>query len=224
MGELEGSVGHPLRKFRLLGGWGLLLVLFVTSCAGPRIRPQVEGEEVGIASWYGPKFHGRRTSSGEVFDMHQLTAAHRALPLGTRVEVINLENGRSIQVRVNDRGPFVAGRIIDLSYAAARALDMVERGLAQVRIRPLHVPGLRLVRGPRPYALQVGSFLEKRNAITLKARLDALTAGAYISTVSLSGETFYRVRVGGFHRREAAEQVARQVAAHGFTVILMEEE
>lgn len=200
----------------------LLVSLLFVSCAGPRLRPEI-GEEVGIASWYGPKFHGRRTSSGEVFDMHQLTAAHRELPLGTWVEVTNLENGRSIQVRINDRGPFVAGRVLDLSYAAASALDMVGRGLAQVRIRPLAPVASRLA-GPRPYTLQVGSFLEERNAVAVKAPLDALTSGTYISKVNIGGETFYRVRVGSFPAREAALRVAQELASHGYTVIIMERE
>lgn len=94
-------------------------------------------DERGVASWYGEPFHGRRTSSGETYDMHQLSAAHRTLPLPTYVEVTNLENGRQIVVRVNDRGPFHDGRIIDLSYAAARKLDIVGPGTAQVRVRAL---------------------------------------------------------------------------------------
>ena len=93
--------------------------------------------EEGIASWYGEPFHGRRTSSGEVYDMHQLSAAHKSLPLPTYVQVTNLENGRRIVVRVNDRGPFHEGRIIDLSYAAARKLDIVGPGTARVEVRAL---------------------------------------------------------------------------------------
>jgi rare lipoprotein A len=91
-------------------------------------------EQVGVASWYGPGFHGRRTASGERFDQNDLTAAHRNLPLGTEVTVTNLENGRSITVEINDRGPYVKGRVIDLSKAAARSLGMAQDGLAKVRI------------------------------------------------------------------------------------------
>jgi rare lipoprotein A len=90
--------------------------------------------EVGIASWYGEFHHGLTTASGEIFDMTQLTAAHRTLPLGTRVQVTNLENGRTVRVRVNDRGPYFEGRVVDLSRAAASALDMVERGVAPVLV------------------------------------------------------------------------------------------
>jgi rare lipoprotein A len=95
---------------------------------------RAEGRLTGTASWYGDVHHGRRTASGEVFDMHGLTAAHRALPLGTRVRVTNLRNGRSVDVRINDRGPFVAGRIIDLSRAAAAALDGLDAGVFPVDV------------------------------------------------------------------------------------------
>jgi 3D (Asp-Asp-Asp) domain-containing protein len=95
------------------------------------------GSRLGRASWYGPRFHGNPTASGETFDMNQLTAAHRTLPLGTRALVHNLENDRSVVVRINDRGPYIAGRDIDLSYGAARALGMVSPGVAKVEITPL---------------------------------------------------------------------------------------
>jgi rare lipoprotein A len=97
-------------------------------------RVELAFRQVGVASWYGPGFHGRRTASGERFDQNDLTAAHRKLPLGTEVRVTNLENGRSITVEINDRGPYVKGRVIDLSKAAARRLGMVEDGVAEVRI------------------------------------------------------------------------------------------
>jgi len=97
--------------------------------------------ETGLASWYGPKFHGRRTASGEVFNQEKFTAAHRTLPWGSRVRVTNLDNGKSVDVRINDRGPFGKGRIIDLSRAAARALDIVIRGITTVRIEWLSDSG-----------------------------------------------------------------------------------
>ena len=116
----------------------LLGAVLLAACATPR---RVGGRyvEEGIASWYGPKFHGRRTASGEVFDMHRLTAAHPWLPFGTIVKVTNLENGLSVVVRINDRGPFVKGRIIDLSYAAAKKIRMLRRN-ARVRVEVLRWP------------------------------------------------------------------------------------
>lgn len=104
------------------------------------MEPVVGATERGEASWYGPDHQGRRTSSGEPFDMHKLTAAHPTLPLGTQLLVTNLRNGRSVQVRVNDRGPGKPGRIVDLSYAAAEALGYLQAGLIPVRIRVLALP------------------------------------------------------------------------------------
>jgi len=120
----------------------LLLQLLATGCSGnrkPAAAPPTLGVPVerGIASWYGPRFNGRMTASGERYDMNALTAAHRSLPFGTRLRVVNLDNDRVVEVRVNDRGPMVPGRILDLSYAAARALGAVGTGVIPVRITVL---------------------------------------------------------------------------------------
>jgi len=114
-----------------------LLVMLALGCATTRPFAGARRSEVGIASYYAGPHQGRRTASGERFDMHRMTAAHRSLPLGARVKVTNLENGRHAVVRINDRGPFWRGRIIDLSYAAARRLGFARRGLARVRIETL---------------------------------------------------------------------------------------
>jgi rare lipoprotein A len=126
----------------------LIAAAALAACATPRgpVSPPVSSEpergrvETGYASWYGRWHHGRRTTSGEIYDMNRLTAAHPSLPLGTRVRVTNLRNGRSVEVRVNDRGPAVDGRILDLSYAAARALDAVGEGVVPVRLRVVAIP------------------------------------------------------------------------------------
>ena len=117
------------------------LVLVLAACGGkpapstsPRYVAGKKYEEVGVASWYGKKYQGRPTASGEIFKMNKLTAAHRTLPLGLTAKITNLDNGRSIKVRINDRGPFIDGRILDLSYGAAKKLGMVDAGLARVRI------------------------------------------------------------------------------------------
>jgi rare lipoprotein A len=111
----------------------LLLLAVWLQIAGPYYQ-------VGIASWYGPGFHGRQTANGETYDMHGISAAHKSLPFGTVVRVIDFETGRSVDVRINDRGPFVEGRIIDLSRGAADALGIVERGITRVGLRILHSP------------------------------------------------------------------------------------
>ena len=160
----------------------------------------------GVASWYGSKFHGRRTSSGETFDMYRLTAAHRSLPLPTYVRVTNLDNGRSTVVRVNDRGPFVDDRLIDLSYAAATRLGVVARGTAPVRVRAL-TPGEPTGAGGRSGAaagaegtvfIQVGAFRHRENAEQMRARvlaadIDAVTIEA---VETATGERVHRVRIG----------------------------
>ena len=116
---------------------GALIAALISCSARPDIADQRRYEAVGLASYYGGKFHGRRTASGERYDMHDLTAAHPVLKFGSRVEVTNLRNGRKVRVRINDRGPFKRGRIIDLSYAAAKKIGMLKRGLVKVRVRLL---------------------------------------------------------------------------------------
>jgi rare lipoprotein A len=160
-----------------------------------------------VASWYGAPFHGRRTSSGEIFDMNQLVAAHRTLPLGSVVRVINLNNGRRTEVRIIDRGPFVGGRLIDLSLAAARAIDMVESGVATVR--------LELVSSPAPLAgpftVQVGAFQQRRNAERLRTQLMARYP-VFLQNFDAPAGHFYRVRVGRLPNERAAQQLAAQLA------------
>lgn len=124
-----------LHNSKVLKGLVYLAIIWMLSSCAPRPRiGSGKWVEVGIASWYGKKFHGKRTASGEVFDMYKLTAAHRLLPFGTRVKVKNLENGKEVIVRINDRGPNKRGRIIDLSYASAKRIGMIEKGLVKVRL------------------------------------------------------------------------------------------
>lgn len=129
----------PISAAAAIAATFLIAVLLATAgCASrPAPRPEDGARIDGLASWYGREFHGRPTASGERYDMHELTAAHRTLPFGTRVRVTNLENGRSVRVRINDRGPFVDGRIIDLSYGAAKKIAMVKAGVVRVRLEIL---------------------------------------------------------------------------------------
>jgi rare lipoprotein A len=172
-------------------------------------QPAVPGEyvEEGVASWYGIPFDGHRTSSGEIYDMHQLTAAHRTLPFGAVVRVTNLTNGKHTEVRINDRGPFVADRIIDLSLAAAQALEMVGPGISPVQIE--------LLSGPNPevgvFGVQVGAFLLQGNAERLRAQLAARYSSISVVTYDSPNGLFYRVRVGRLPSEEAAQQLADQL-------------
>lgn len=169
----------------------------------------VAGEfaEEGVASWYGVPFNGRRTSDGEVYNMHDLTAAHRTLPFNAVVRVTNLSNGKAVDVRINDRGPFVANRIIDLSYSAAEAIGMVGPGTAQVR--------LDLVGGPDPnvgfFGVQVGAFQLEQNAQRLRELLNAQYAPVSVMQFNSPQGVFYRVRAGRLPSEAAARELASQI-------------
>jgi rare lipoprotein A len=151
---------------RGLTSLAIAIALLVSGCAKKRRvavapAPIAGMTEEGIASWYGHPYHGRASSSGEIYDMEKLTAAHRTLPFGTLVKVRNLTNDRTVDVRINDRGPFVGERIIDLSRAAARQIRMIGPGTAKVRLHVLSVPGNA---AGSYFAVQVGAFRERRNA------------------------------------------------------------
>lgn len=167
--------------------------------------------EQGIASWYGIPFHGRRAANGEVYDMNQPTAAHRTLPFGSMVRVTNLDNGRQTEVRVTDRGPFVDGRVIDLSFAAARAVDMVGAGIARVRLELLSAGRAPARAGA--FTVQVGAFRQRENAERLREQLMARYDPVYIQDFDAPNGYFYRVRVGRVPTQQGAEQLAEQLAS-----------
>jgi rare lipoprotein A len=174
--------------------------------AGPAPMRTVESgwSQEGEASWYGPGFDGKRTASGEVYDMDALTAAHRELPFGSRIRVLNLDNGRETQVRINDRGPFARGRVLDLSRAAAREIGMLASGTARVRIEVLAsaAPPARAVASADEVAIpasctlvQVGAYRERRNAAEMVRRLEA--RGEPVRQVR-GGDGITRVLVGPY--------------------------
>ena len=150
----------------------MLLAALFSGCGKKKVRvpvapaPTVGAVETGIASWYGHPYHGRRAANGEIYDMEELTAAHRTLPFGTWVRVHNLSNARTVDVRVNDRGPFVRGRIIDLSRAAARQIDLIGPGTAKVSLEIIARPAGHIERGL--YVVQVGAFRNLENAERLR--------------------------------------------------------
>lgn len=162
----------------------------------------MQGEE-GIASWYGIPYHGRHTASGEIYDMYKMTAAHRTLPFGTDVRVHDLDNGRDVTVRINDRGPFVAGRIIDLSKAAAQAMGMP--GLARVR---LEILGLGATSEEPVYSVQIGAFRDPARAGRLKSQIEASYGPVEIQSYDRGDGLFYRVRVGRASSEAAAQELA----------------
>jgi len=191
-----------------------IAIFIISSCTLPASRPPYAAGyiERGTASWYGAEFHGRPTTSGEIYNMYGLTAAHRLMPLGTVAKVTNLENGRSVVVKINDRGPFVEGRIIDLSYSAAEALGMVDAGLSNVEIEVLKWGEVIA-----DFTVQVGSFTVEENALRLKRRLGERYSDVYILPYVTNDRTFYRVRVGAVKDIKAAEQLSAELSAAGFS-------
>jgi rare lipoprotein A len=155
--------------------------------------------ETGIASWYGYPYHGRRAANGEVYDMEQMTAAHRTLPFETMVRVVNLTNEQTCEVRITDRGPFIDGRIIDLSHAAAQAIGMIGPGTAQVRMEVISMPPPKT----GAYAVQVGAFRDKASAERMRARMAAQYGVAKV--IFREGKpSMWRVLVGAERTEEGA--------------------
>jgi len=180
----EARPGEP-KPYKALGQWYQPL-------------PDATGfHQQGIASWYGPDFHGKRTSSGETYDMHGMTAAHKTLPLGTLVRVRHLQNQRSVDLRINDRGPFVGNRVIDLSYEAARQLGVVGPGTAPVEVVAIGVlAGSSVDLYSGNFTFQVGAFTSRDSAERRRAELDPRVGNAHIGEVDRGDRVFYRGRVG----------------------------
>ena len=214
----------------------LAAVLALSACGGRKkikLPPPVEAKrgwsEVGIASWYGHPYHGRRTSNGETYDMNKMTAAHTRLPFGTWVNVRNLRNGRSTQVRINDRGPFTARYIIDLSRAAASEIQMIGAGTVRVRLTVIDGPDgkqkrpkrSRRTAASRPapargvYEIQIGVFKSEANAKTLAWAAKQKGHRAEVRPFRRGGPKLYRVVVAG-GTKEAASKRLRKLKGQGF--------
>ena len=182
--------------------------------------------EVGVASWYGGDFHGRKTANGETYNMHTKTAAHKTLPMQTMVLVRNLENGKETVVRINDRGPFSKGRIIDLSYAAAADLDMIRNGTARTEVIALGEsvgdisPKMKLKHedfNAGNFYIQIGSFLDKNNALNLASRFTDLGMRISIQPFEKDGRTYHRVQVSAGNSLNFAKQLEQQLVGSGFS-------
>ncbi len=236
----------------------LFSLLFTASCGPPQIKPlphekkqpgkatqrpyvingkryypipTAQGyQETGIASWYGGKFHGRKTSNGETYNMHAKSAAHKTLPMGTMLLVKNLGNGRSTVVRINDRGPFVKGRIIDLSYTAAKEIGLVKKGTSRVRITALGEAETttKTASSSQPiqlkhqdfnvgrFYIQVGSFERKKNARKLAKKFAAMGRDVVIQSFPAAGTQLFRVMVFSGTALDAAKRYERYLEKNGF--------
>jgi rare lipoprotein A len=183
----------------------------------------------GIASWYGTKFHGKRTSSGEPYDMYAMTAAHKTLPLPTFVEVTNLDNGQKVIVKVNDRGPFHNGRVIDLSYSAATKLGIIANGTGNVEVKAISTSSKPAVTMSPPLStpdvtkqavalfLQLGAFSTQHSADNLKTKLqNQIEDPVFIAPLEKSSMTLYRVRVGPLESTEYGNKLANRLVDLGF--------
>jgi rare lipoprotein A len=200
----EPRPGEP-RPYKALGQWYQPL-------------PDAKGfRQEGIASWYGPDFHGKRTSSGETYDMHGMTAAHKTLPLGTLVRVRNLQNQRTVELRVNDRGPFVGSRVIDLSYEAARQLGVIGPGTAAVEVVAIGVlAGSPVDLYTGNFTFQVGAFSSRDSAEKLRAELNPRFGNAHIVEFDRGDRLFFRVRVGKSTSLEEAIAYEAHLIRNGF--------
>jgi rare lipoprotein A len=161
----------------------------------------------GVASWYGEPYHGRRAANGEIYDMEKLTAAHRTFPFDTWVRVVNLGNGKTVEVRITDRGPFVAGRVIDLSHRAARAIDLIGPGIAPVRIQVIRSPAFV---APAVFAVQVGAFRDRANAERLRAEMQSRYGSARLLQRP-EDPGLWRVLVGSEATERGANGLAERI-------------
>lgn len=189
--------------------------------------------QTGKASWYGPNFHGRKTSNGEIYNMYGMTAAHKTLPMNTWVMVYNLENDRSIKVRINDRGPFIHGRIIDLTYTGAKALGILGPGTAKVKIEALgqataYSKKTKLPVAFQPldywkgnFSVQLGAFKNWSNAEAFRKKLFQKYSNVQISAYQYDQDLFYRVRLGHFTNLQDAELFAKRLSSENFDVFVV---
>ncbi len=209
----DGAGGHPKTgaPYQVAGRWYTPM------------QQAVHYDEQGIASWYGKDFHGRKTANGERYDMHAFSAAHKTLPLPTLVRVTNLDNGRSVIVRVNDRGPFVKDRLIDLSYAAARALGFAEHGTAHVRVQTLENNSPQPAPAhdaPAPASagryIQVGAFASQANAMAMQQRLQRDFPAIQIQSPH-GDDHLFRVRIGPLSRQHEIERLIGDLRRHGIS-------
>lgn len=205
----------------------ILMLIALTACAPARYETRVS--KAAVASWYGAEFHGRPTSSGEIFDMHKKTCAHREYPFGTRLRVTNLNNQKSVECIVNDRGPFVSGMDIDLSYGAAREIGLIATGTAPVMIEYLgrdenYKKEIKTLSTKGPFTIQVGSFRDKENAIRLKNALELKYRDVYVLESLVRNEIFFRIRIGRFNNLNEAMDTASSLAYEGYPAIIVQTE
>ncbi|MCF6282205.1 MAG: septal ring lytic transglycosylase RlpA family protein [Candidatus Polarisedimenticolaceae bacterium] len=209
------AIADATPKAEPLSRYGNPLTYVVRGKRYYRLTSSEGYSEQGLASWYGTKFHGHRTSSGEPFDMYAMTAAHKTLPLPTYARVTNLNNGRTVIVKINDRGPFHDDRIIDLSYAAAGKLGILSNGTGRVEVIALSSNATPAEKHQH-HLVQVGAFQTRSNAIALKRKLiRTINHETHIISASTDHGLIFRVRIGPFSSEEAARSLNQQLISDG---------
>lgn len=206
-----------LAALAILAGCSRAVVTTPPAVTAPAEPPAPMFEEVGLASWYGAPHHGRRTASGEIYDMNQLTAAHKTLPFGTRLLVTNQDTSRTAEVRINDRGPFVKGRILDVSYATARQLGVAAEGVFPVRLRVISLPSTKAEIPTDGFTIEAGSFTSRAGAEALR---EAVGGDATVAQASVADQTVYRVDLGSYSTPMQARAAAQPLAARGFPLLI----
>ncbi len=208
-------IADAVPKTEPLSRYGNPLTYTVRGKRYQRLLSSEGYSEKGVASWYGTKFHGHRTSSGEPFDMYSMTAAHKTLPLPTYVRVTNLDNRRSIVVKVNDRGPFHDQRIIDLSYAAAGKLGILGKGTGRVEV--IALTSAEPEEQPR-FLIQVGAFKTRTNAVALRQKLmSTINYDTHITSTRTQNGLIYRVQIGPFSDEKRARTLNKHLIDDGIT-------
>ena len=223
----EVAVADAVPKHEPLCKYGNMPSYKVLGKSYQPMRSAVGFSESGIASWYGPNFHGKPTSCMEEYDMYKMTAAHKTLPLPSYVEVTNVENNKKVVVRVNDRGPFHEGRIIDLSYSAAWKLDVIKKGSAKVKIRVLTPDDAPPMAQQLPY-IQFGLFANKKSADSLRFKVAQqiiavrpnVTSPVEVRPTTSAGRTLYQVLVQPHHNEQAIDSIQQQLAQMGIEGII----
>lgn len=235
-----------IKKFLYFAFLFLNFTLFLVSCGAPRYgyyedypkyetQPKESTKETPapletkyiVASWYGPDFHGKLTSSGEPYNMYANTCAHREYPFGTKLKVTNIANNKNVECTVNDRGPFIPGRDLDLSYSCAKEIELIGTGTGKVRIEPLG-RDMRYIKyikysplgGSGPFTIQVGSYRDLSNATRMKASLEFKYSKVYITEAEISGSKYYRVRLGKFNSKDDVYPLAKTLADEGYNTLI----
>jgi rare lipoprotein A len=217
-----GKQAPPIRR-RSAAYLAIILLATLAGCASAPDRPRVvsapvpPGELSGLASWYGKPYHGRKTANGETYDMYDLTAAHRTLPFNARIRVESTDTGRHINVRINDRGPFVKGRVIDLSQGAAERLGMRAKGVARVRLIPLRMPPETRAR----WLILVGGFRTRGEAENFKETMSKRARKTRIIPGWHANRSHFRVQLEGFTDRWRATELNQQIRQWGYDAYLV---